>query len=693
MAAKSKVELLIELKNKMFNNKLQQTKKKFSSATDKMRGKMKQLKASSLQAFAAIRSEVPLVGRALDLLRNKYVLIAAASVGVLMFLGTATRKAETFNNEFLQIQNLNLDKSKAELNSYKNLISDTALEAGTALDATTVAFYDIQSALGAYGDEAKKVFDPVAKFSIATGADLNASINSVTKAIKAFNLSVDDTQMLLESNAKTVQMGIVTFAELAEVQTEFAGAAAGAGQNVDTANKIFAAFTSIAKDANTAATMTKTAFQGLTQESTIKGLEGIGISMYDAQGNMRELDKVLKEVNAKFQEMSPQAIDQLINDIGGPEGLRALFTKLKTGADDFFNTLEGFDNSQFSLDAALKNAQGDFTTLKKIVGNQFSTIMAKLGTKILPPLAKVLFNISEALKSGYKWYSANKTIVDSIVIAVVAAVTAWKAWAVAQWALNVAMNANPIGIVITLIGALILMIIKTRKKTEGWGESLQALWTITKTVIASQIQMWKFLFKSIWLEIQLGWQAFKNFFEKLEARLNKVAKAMKLAFQGKFGQATKTLKEPIETVANDKIKELKAEREKLQKDFVKQQQNNVANILEAKNRIGIRRKKTEEDNEESGSLIPGEGGTGDMEIIPGTGEDGSGKDGSPEKDITQVTGAGKSVKQVTINIQSLNSGGINVNSTEIADMDTDQMEDYFSEKLMRIVRNVEMGMG
>jgi len=389
MGAKSKIELLLSLKNKV-GAPLKKAKEKIKSTVGDMKEKLKSLEISHIKAFQAMRDELPVFDRALKLLGNPYVLITAGIISVTALLGQASNAAASFNNEFLQVKNLNLDKNEKQLNDYKGLIKSTALDIGTNLNETTRAFYDIQSATGLYGREAKQVFEQVGKFSIATGAQLNDSINSTTKAMKAFGLGTKDIRGLLESNAKTVQVGIVTFEELARVQTEYAGAASAVGANVDTANKVFAAFTSIAKDANSAATMTKTAFDGMTQANTIKGLKGIGVEMYEANGQMRDLSEVLKEVGDRFSTMSPQAIDETINKIGGSEGLRNLFLKLKTDAGDFFNTLEAFDSSSFNLDAALKNAKQDFSTLMQMTRNRFQNIMAGLGEKVLPHVVKML---------------------------------------------------------------------------------------------------------------------------------------------------------------------------------------------------------------------------------------------------------------------------------------------------------------
>ncbi|MDD2984714.1 MAG: phage tail tape measure protein, partial [Crocinitomicaceae bacterium] len=262
----SKIQLILELKNKLFNKKLMDSSSKIKQFTGQTQGKIQKMKQSFVGGFSAMRNQFPGFASGMDLVTNKFALMAAGAALIGTVMVSSVRHANQFNKEFLPIANLNLDKSKGELEAYKDTIRKTAFDAGTDLNATTRAFYDVQSATGLFGKEAAAVTASVAKFSVATGADLNDSINQTTKAMKAFGLGSKDIDAYLISNAKTVQVGITTFAELAQVQTEYAGAAAGVGASVDTANKVFAAFTSIAKDSNMAANMTKTAFQGLTQE-------------------------------------------------------------------------------------------------------------------------------------------------------------------------------------------------------------------------------------------------------------------------------------------------------------------------------------------------------------------------------------------------------------------------------------------
>ncbi|MDC9722379.1 MAG: phage tail tape measure protein [Urechidicola sp.] len=677
MSATAKLRLILELGNKLFNNKLVQTQRKLRKSTDKMKGKLKSLKISSIDAFSAMRNEVPLFGRAMDLLGNPYVLLTAGLLAVVTLMGKATVEAKKFNHEFLQVQNLNLDKNNADLKTYKGLIRDTSFETGRGLVESTKAYYDIQSALGFYGKDAEKVFKQVAKFSTATGADLNDSINQTSKAIKAFGLDAKDTEMLLDSNAKTVQVGITTFKELAKVQTEYAGAAAGAGQEVDSANKLFAAFTSIAKDSRTAATMTKTAFMGLTQKTTLKGLKDIGVSVYDANGEVRDLGKILIDVDKQFKKLTPKQIDAVINKIGGPEGLRALLTKMKTGADDLFKTFYAFDASKFNLNDALKNAHADATVLGQMVKNRFNTIMARLGEKIMPLVVKVLNKVNIVLTWIYDNFELLEDIVESVAFgfgvlgarllyfqgmallstfASVGLSGALGMVTLGLHAIKTAIFSIPIvGWILLAVSAVVLLykrFDKFRAVINGLGAVLKAffvnMWEGFKDVLGSIIdglgavgKMLKGLWDMDWDKVKEGASEFGDAVKRGVGGaidMNPLGSAIK---NGKeYGKAFKG--------AYDKEMDKSA--------AAKNKKEKEKNLLDPNNT-----------DEEITTTNTNTGG-----------------------DINKVSSAGSAPKTIIIEKITFNEGGINTTNTVLNNMSKEEIEEWFNESMMRVIRNAEM---
>lgn len=458
----AKLRLFIDLKENL-NKGLDAAHKKISKVTGSMQTKLNNFKVKNIEVFDAVTSRVPGVGKALGFLANPYTLIAAAAVAAAAAIGAATTKAMEFEHTFMNIRQLNLDKSRAELDRYRKEVADTAFQTGINLNKMTTGYYDLQSGLGIYGKEATDISKQVAKYSLSTQADYNDSINQTIKAMKAFGLQASDTKGLLEANAKTVQVGIVTYADLARVQTEYAGAAAAAGQNVDTANKFFAAFTAIAKNAEVGANKTKTAFQGLSDPRVLDNLQKYGVQIYDNAGNMRQLDKVIRDASAKIDLMSDKQFNQFMGNVGGPEGLRDLFAKLRNGADDFFKTLDAYDASAVNLDAMYENALSDPKTVIGMLKEQFNTAFTQIGVAFLPLVAKIskgILDIIAWVKNLYKESALFRDILSVI-------------GKVFEWAFKIAIA--PIKMVINYIKLVWAAIIDVSVALNKWVEKITGI--------------------------------------------------------------------------------------------------------------------------------------------------------------------------------------------------------------------------
>ncbi|MAB37737.1 MAG: phage tail tape measure protein [Aequorivita sp.] len=525
------------------------TAERFSNVQKRISGFADRIKKSVKEAA----NEIPYLGRAFELMTNPIILGAAAIAGAITLMGNATIVARDFNHEFLQIKQLNLDKNVEQMASYKEQIRDASFELGTNLMDSTKAFYDLQSGTSIYGDQAVEVFKKVGRYSIATGANVNDAMNSTVKAVRAFGLEINQIDQLLESNAKTVQMGITTFDELAKVQTEYAGAASAAGQKVDTANKIFAAFTSISKNSDVGANMTKTFFDGLKEQAAnIKKYAGVDI--FD-NGKMRAADDILIDISRKFKTLNDEQISKIVTQIGGPEGLKVLLGKVQTGADDLIKTFEGFDSSKFNLEDALKNAQGDVTILTEIVKNRYQTVMSKLGEKTLPLFAKALEKANKLLE----WAYDNWDQVSAIIKGATGVVIGYTA---AQWALNIALTANPIGVLIVAIAAVIGWMVYASSITNGFantwiglgqiftGVSNQILLIIAlmTTEISTKLEIWNLEF------VKLG--------QTVSGVITNIMNAFELLRQMKFGAAIDALTAEINTEAGAEIERLRQEQNK-----------------------------------------------------------------------------------------------------------------------------------
>lgn len=643
--AKAKMTMLLDLSDKLFGGKLKKLQTKFDKFTTKTGQKFDKLKFK----YKGLVDEIPGLGRAMDLLKNPVALATVGLVGLGLAVGVIAGKgveaAEKFDTAFLPIKQLNLEKSKQELDSYRSKIRDAAFDIGTNLGESTTAMYDLQSATGLYGDDAIEIFKKVGRYSQATGADLGDSMNSTTKAMKAFGIGVDGIDKLLESNAKTVQTGITTFDELAKVQTEYAGATSAAGQSVDVGNKVFAMFTSISKNADIAANQTKTFFDGLGARGE-KLKSELDIDVFGVDGKMKDADKILLQISQKFKTMTDKEITNTINKIGGPEGLRTALAKVKTGADDMIKTFNAFDSSAFSLEAALENAEGDFGKMKEMFGNRLEMVFTKIGEKIIPMLANLFDKIAPVLE----WLYQN---IDWLLPAFGTFITVLGGATAAMWLFNAAVSANPISLVIIAIAALVSLVVTAITHFDTWGATvLYFLGPIGMLISAFVLvrKHWDSIVNAFKSEgiigglKRIGIVLLDVLLRPLESIL-KVAAMLPDAMGGKYAQLglnkLQDLRKGLNLTAPE---EAENEKETVKKDL-------YGNPIKP------------------GGNKPTKTKLGDQ--------------------VNKVVGDAKQTRNITITIDALNKGGINLKGDATQGMSLQDVENWFNETMMRVIRNAE----
>ncbi len=115
------------------------------------------------------------------------------------------------------------------------------------------------------------------------------------------------------------------------------------------------------------------------------------------------------------------------------------------------------------------------------------------------------------IKNVALWVAQRVALVASRV-AMVAIRVATLAWAAAQWLLNAALSANPIGLVIIAVAALVAGIIYAYKHSATFRRIVQGAWNGIKTVVGA---VWRFLqpifhalaeaFKTVWKYAKKYW--------------------------------------------------------------------------------------------------------------------------------------------------------------------------------------------
>ena len=179
---------------------------------------------------------------------------------------------------------------------------------------------------------------------------------------------------------------------------------------------------------------------------------------------------------------------------------------------------EGWQQNNASLVEA-NQATGDY-----------EAAMAHLGETVEPVFTRVqeaVTQVVQKLTEFAQWAMENGRIVESVIAGIGAgfivwnvasiiqgvttAISAFKAAnegaTVAQWALNAAMNANPIGILVTVIAAVVTALVTFIATNEDARAKLVEVWNTIKTTVSGAIENVKQILNSIIEFVTNNWQS------------------------------------------------------------------------------------------------------------------------------------------------------------------------------------------
>lgn len=407
-------------------------------------------------------------------------------------------------------------------------ITNTVSTVSSALSQFSDRMKGLQSAniaitqlTGKTGDEMLKLRSKVQAVSEHFGTDFNETLRAANALSKGFGISMEDAM-------KLVQDGLVS------------GANAG-GDFIDTVREYPRYFKEAGLSAEDfIAITTNAAQQGVFSDkgvdvikegnlriremttATADALNGIGISAEKVQadlqaGSITTFD-VMQMVAAKLNELpaSSAAVGTAIADIFGGPGEDAGLEYIKTLANIQLNmdavkaatqgTAEQQER-QIQMQENLKNGLSGlidlsaiYTDVKPYVDLTAQIGMAAMGIGGLIKTVKAM-NIQQAIL---------KTRIVAVAAAQKMVTIATTAWTAIQKVLNLVLTANPIGLIITAIGALVAGLIAAYKNCDGFRKIVDKVWEAIKPLANAIMNGLAKAFEWLVEKCKEAWQWLKN---------------------------------------------------------------------------------------------------------------------------------------------------------------------------------------
>lgn len=305
--------------------------------------------------------------------------VAAASTAIVGFGASSVSAGADFDKSMSQVaatmgytvDDLNDSTSEASQNFTK--LRDFAQEMGstTAFSATQAADALNYMALAGYDTETSIQMLPSVLDLAASGSmDLARASDMVTDTQSALGLSLEETSTLVDQMAKTASKSNTSVAQLGDAMLTIGATArnvAGGTTELSTVLGVLADNGIKGAEGGTHLRNMILSLQTPT-DNGVAAMEQLGLSVYDADGNMRSLIDIIADLQNGLGGMDQAARDAMLNDLFNKTDLASVNALLGTRSerfDELTAAIQGADGAAKAMaETQLDNLAGDITLFK-----------------------------------------------------------------------------------------------------------------------------------------------------------------------------------------------------------------------------------------------------------------------------------------------------------------------------------------
>lgn len=442
------------------------------------------------------------------------------SAGAILKLGKdAITTGMNFDSAMSQV-GATMGLTQDEINSTDGVfqkLRKTALEMGS-----TTKFSASESAeglnylamAGLDADTMMKALPITLQMAGASGIDLATTCDKLTNIMSALGLASKDSATYMDNMGAVTDVFALTSTK---ANTDVMGLYESISQVGATARIMqdplteLSVATGILADndiqASESGTILRNLLLSLTAptDSAKKAMDRLHFSAFDTNGELRPMQDILQELNEKFSEMTTAEKMDIMNKIFNKTDLKGINALLEDSGDRWDELQIAIEECEGSAEQMYKtqndNLKGSLTELSSAVEGLKIAISDKLtpairpvvevitkfaqevtkviqGTEDANPVLKALAVVLTALASAFisvKIASFVGSLV-SMISTVVTVISSIKSFSGAMAVLNTVMNMNPIGLIISLIGALVGAFIYLWNTSEGFRNFWINMW-------------------------------------------------------------------------------------------------------------------------------------------------------------------------------------------------------------------------
>lgn len=283
-----------------------------------------------------------------------------------------------------------------ELEKLKDLAIQLGAETSFSASQVAEAMENLASA-GFTTAEIMEAIPGLLDLAAASGADLATASEIAASSIRGFGLEASEAGHVADVLAEAAARTNAQVEDMGDAMKYVAPVANAMGLSLEET----AAAIGIMSDAGIKGSQAGTSLRGALSrlakptEAMEKTMDRLGLSFYDAEGNMVSLEEMVTRLQDSFEGLTQEERNNALVTLFGQESLSGMLSLIQRGPDELAALTEGFENAdgaaQEMADVMLDNTAG---AIEELTGS-IETLAIKFQEVMAPTVKDIIGRLTE----------------------------------------------------------------------------------------------------------------------------------------------------------------------------------------------------------------------------------------------------------------------------------------------------------